>query len=139
MLRTHDKLKYGPNMGNILRIGAIAMPWLCAAVFPILRIEGFHQSPLRMLFFEFAMVPFGNIAMLGMTANGQDRTFGLAAVFFLAGVILPPVIALLFARYWRRWQFSLVWLGYVALLAWDTILATSITVILVKGGIRPWL
>lgn len=121
------------NLGNILRIGAIAVPWLCAVLIPILRIDGFYPSPFNVLFFEFVMIPFGNVAMLGMTANEPDRGFGLTAFLFIAGVILPPVVALLFARYWRRWQFMLVWLGYAVLLVWDSIVASIIILMFVKG------
>lgn len=132
------KTEGNPNLGNILRIGAVAVPWLCTAVFPVIRFEGFCQSPLRMLFFEFVMVPFGNIAMLGMTSYGLGRTLGMTVMLFLAGVVLPPVIALLFVRYWRRWQFLLVWLGYVILLAWDTFIASFIIYIFVNGGAWIW-
>lgn len=127
------KTERNPNLENILRIGAIAVPWLCTAVFPVIRFEGFCQNPLRMLFFEFVMVPFGNIAMLGMMSYGQ-----MTAVLFLAGAVLPPVIALLFVRYWRRWQFLLVWLGYVIILAWDTFIASFIIFIFVHGGGWIW-
>jgi len=130
-------MKNHKHLGNILRVGAIVVPWICSAIAPILLIDRFCLHPLRMLFFEFVMIPFGNIAMLGMTANGQDRSFPLIAVLVLAGIVLPPVLALLFARYWKRWQFSLVWLGYMALLAWDVLVAVFIAAILVKGGIRP--
>ena len=59
--------------------------------------------------------------------------------FVFAGIVLPPVLALLFVRYWKRWQFTLVWLGYIVLLAWDVLMALFITGLLVKGGIRTWL
>ena len=130
--------KRNPNLGNILRICAIAVPWLCTAIVPILRVEGFCQSPFRVLFFESVMVPFGNIAMLGMTSYGQGRTFGMAAALFLAGVVLPPVIALLFVWYWRRWQFFFVWLGYVILLAWDTFIASVVILVFIEGGELVW-
>ena len=120
------------NLGNLLRIGAIAVPWLCTLTLPVLRIDGFCMSALRAVFFEFVMVPFGNLALLGITANGQDRSFGLILFLALAGIVLPPAIALLFAHYWKRWQFALVWLAYVVLLAVNAVLATYIAVILVE-------
>ena len=132
-------MKKNPNLGNILRLGAIVVPWICSAIAPILVIDRFCLYPLRILFFEFVMVPFSNIALLGMTANGQDRSFSLIAAFVFAGIVLPPVLALLFVRYWKRWQFALVWLGSIALLAWDVLMALFVTAILVKGGIRSWL
>ena len=132
-------MKKNPNLGNILRGGAIVVPWICSAIAPILLIDRFCLNPLRILFFDFVMVPFSNIALLGMTANGQDRSFSLIAVFVFAGIVLPPVLALLFVRYWKRWQFTLIWLGYIVLLAWDVLMALFIIGILVKGGIRTWL
>ena len=126
-----------PNLGNILRGGAIAVPWICSAIAPILLIDRFCLHPLRILFFEFVMVPFSNIALLGMAANEQDCSFTLVALLVCAGIVLPPVLALLFVRYWKRWQFALVWFGYIVLLAWDVLMALFITGILVKGGL--WL
>ena len=55
------------------------------------------------------------------------------ATLVFAGIVAPIVIALLFVRYWRRWQFVLVWLGYFALVAWDTIIATCLAVVIVRG------
>ena len=130
-------MKKNPNLGNLLRGGAIVVPWICSAIAPILLIDRFCLHPLRILFFEFVMVPFSNIALLGMAANEQDCSFTLIALLFCAGIVLPPVLALLFVRYWKRWQFALVWFGYIVLLAWDVLMALFITGILVKGGL--WL
>ena len=132
------KTERNPNLGNILRIGAVAVPWLCTATLPVIRFDGFIQNPLRILFFEFVMVPFGNIAMIEMTSYGQESSFWTTATLFLAGVVLPPVIALLFVRYWKRWQFLLVWFGYVTLLAWDTFIASFLICIFVKEGELIW-
>ena len=132
------KAERNPNLGNILRIGAVAVPWLCTAILPIIRFDGFIQNPLLILFFEFVMVPFGNIAMIGMTSYGQESSFGTTATLFLAGVVLPPVIALLFVWYWRRWQFFFVWLGYVILLAWDTFIASVVILVFIEGGELVW-
>lgn len=130
-------MKKNPNLGNLLRGGAIVVPWICSAIAPILLIDRFCLHPLRILFFEFVMVPFSNIALLGMAANEQDCSFTLVALLVCAGIVLPPVLALLFVRYWKRWQFALVWFGYIVLLAWDVLMALFITGILVKGGL--WL
>jgi len=86
-----------------------------------------------MLFFDFVMVPFGNIAIIGMTANGQGRSLGLVALLALAGIVLPLVLALCFVRNWKRWQFALVWIGYAVLLAYDTVVATFVASTIIKG------
>ena len=78
------KTERNPNLGNILRIGAVAVPWLCTAILPIIRFDGFIQNPLLILFFEFVMVPLGNIAMIGMTSYGQESSFWTTATLFLA-------------------------------------------------------
>jgi hypothetical protein len=41
-------------------------------------------------------------------------------------------------RYWKRWQFLLVWLGYVVLLAWDTLIASFVICIFVNGDALTW-
>ena len=56
------------------------------------------------------------------------------ATLVFAGIVAPLVIALLLARCWRRWQFLLVWLGYLARVAWDTIVATCLAAVIVRGG-----
>ena len=122
------------KVGGIIRSGALIVPLVCAATLPIVKISNFFESAWRILFFDFVMVPLGNIALLGMTANGDDGSFGLIALLIFTGVMAPIMVALLFARYWRRWQFVLVWIGYLALVAWDTIVATFLVAITVKGG-----
>ena len=120
--------------GNFIRIVALAVPWLCAVAFPIVKIDCFFESVWRILFFDLIMVPFGNIALLGMAASDGGWSFMSIATLVFAGIVAPIVIALLFVRYWRRWQFVLVWLGYLALVAWDTIIATCLAVVIVRGG-----
>ena len=122
------------NTGNIIRIGAIAVPWLCAVVVPILTIGTFYQDPIRILFFDFVMVPFSNIAIIGATLCDHDNSIWQIVPLCFTGIILPPALAILFVRYWKRWQFALVWLCYVALIAWDAIVASVITVIISKSG-----
>ena len=120
--------------GNFIRIVALAVPWLCAAALPIFKIDCFFESVWRILFFDLVMVPFGNIAMLGMATSDGGWSFMSIATLVFAGIVAPIVIALLFVRYWRRWQFVLVWLGYLALVAWDAIIATCLVVVIVRGG-----
>ena len=55
------------------------------------------------------MVPFGNIALLGMAASDGGWSFMSIATLVFAGIVAPIVAALLLARYWWRWQFVLVW------------------------------
>ena len=121
--------------GNMVKISAIAVPWLCAVALPILRLEGFALSVGRCVFFECVMLPFGNIAMLGLLVGAHGLMWGANALFAFAGIIAPLAIALLFALCWRRWQFVLVWLGYVVLIAWDSLIASFLAALIAEGGI----
>ena len=121
------------KVGNFIRIVALAVPWLCAAALPIVKIDCFFESVWRILFFDLVMVPFGNIALLGMAASDGGWSFMSIATLVFAGIVAPIVIALLLARYWRRWQFVFAWLGYLALVAWDTIIATCLAAVIVRG------
>ena len=38
---------------DILRVGAIVVPWLCAVIFPVILLSGFYASVGRLLFFDF--------------------------------------------------------------------------------------
>ena len=120
--------------GNFIRIVALTVPWLCAVALPVVKIDCFFESVWRILFFDLIMVPLGNIALLGMVASDGGWSFMSIATLVFAGIVAPLVIALLLARYWRRWQFVLVWLGYLALVAWDTIIATCLAAVIVRGG-----
>lgn len=109
---------------NMVKVAAIVLPWLCAVTLPILCCDGFVLSLGRCVFFLCVMMPFGNLALLGLVACGHGWTaWGSAAVFAFAGIVAPPALALLFAICWRRRQFVLVWLGYLALIAWDALAA----------------
>ena len=121
--------------GSMVKISAIAAPWLCAVALPILRLEGFALSVGRCVFFECVMLPFGNIAMLGLLVGAHGLMWGANALFAFAGIIAPLAIALLFALCWRRWQFVLVWLGYVVLIAWDSLIASFLAALIAEGGI----
>ena len=81
------------------------------------------------------MLPFGNIAMLGLIADAHGLMWWANALFAFAGIVAPLSIALLFALCWRRWQFILVWLGYVVLIAWDSLIASFLAALIVEGGI----
>lgn len=121
--------------GNAVKFLAIAVPWLCAVALPMLHLEGFALSVERCVFFECVMLPLGNIAMLGLLACAHGLMCWTNALFAFAGIIAPLAIALLFALCWRRWQFVLVWLGYVVLIAWDAIVASFLAVLVAEGGI----
>ena len=81
------------------------------------------------------MLPLGNIAMLGLLAGAHGLMWWANALFAFAGIIAPLAIALLFALCWRRWQFVLVWLGYIVLIVWDAFVASFLAVLIVEGGI----
>ena len=128
--------------GDILRVGAIAVPWICAALFPVLVLSGFYDNVGnvgRLLFFDFVMVPLANIAFLGITASG-DGSFGLISFLVFAGIICPPALAFSFVRWWRSRAFWLVWVGHLAFLAESTLLATYLvaalsTLVNLRGGL----
>ena len=120
--------------GNFIRTVAIVVPWLCAVALPIVKINCFFESVWRILFFDLVMVPLGNIALLGMAVSDGGWSFMSIATLVFAGIVAPIMVALLLARYWRRWQFVLVWLSYLVLVAWDTIIATCLAAVIVKGG-----
>ena len=103
-------------MRDILRVGAIVVPWLCAVVLPVLLLTGFYASVGRLLFFDFVMMPFANVAYLALSLGGEGA-FGWVAFLFFAGVVCPPVLALAFVRWWRSRAFWLVWAGYLAFVA----------------------
>ena len=125
--------------GDILRVGAIVVPWICAVIFPILVLPGFYDNVGRLLFFDFVMVPLANIAFLGIAASG-DGSFGLIAFLVFAGIICPPALAFSFVRWWRSRAFWLVWIGHLAFIAESTLLATYLvaalsTLINLHGGL----
>ncbi len=129
------KVSMSFRCGNMVKISAIAVPWLCAVALPMLRLEGFSLSVVRCVFFECVMLPLANIAMLGLIVDAHGLMWGANALFAFAGIIAPLAIALLFALCWRRWQFVLVWLGYVVLIAWDSLIASFLAALIAEGGI----
>ena len=125
---------------DILRVGAIVVPWLCAVILPVLLLTGFYASVGRLLFFDFVMMPFANVAYLALSLGGEGA-FGWVAFLFFAGVVCPPALALAFARWWRSRGFWLVWVGYLAFVAESALLATLLAFLLsplnsLTGGVR---
>ena len=114
---------------DILRVGAIVVPWLCAVILPVLLLTGFYASVGRLLFFDFVMMPFANVAYLALSLGGEGA-FGWVAFLFFAGVVCPPALALAFARWWRSRGFWLVWAGYLAFVAESALLATLLVFLL---------
>ena len=108
---------------DILRVGAIVVPWLCAVILPVILLTGFYASVGRLLFFDFVMMPFANVAYLALSLGGEGA-FGWVAFLFFAGVVCPPALALAFVRWWRSRAFWLVWAGYLAFVAESAVLAT---------------
>ena len=125
---------------DILRVGAIVVPWLCAVIPPVILLTGFYSSVGRLLFFDFVMMPFANVAYLALSLGGQG-SFGSVAFLFFAGVVCPPVLALAFVRWWRSRGFWLVWVGYLAFVAESALLATLLAFFMsplnsLTGGVR---
>ena len=120
--------------GNMVKVAVIIVPWLCAVALPAQRLDGFILSFGRCCFFEFVMMPFGNIALLGLFASAHGLMSWSNALFAFAGIVAPVAFALQFASCWRSRRFVLVWLGYVLLVAWDAVLASYIAVLMADGG-----
>ena len=125
---------------DILRVGAIVVPWLCAVILPVLLLTGFYASVGRLLFFDFVMMPFANVAYLAISLGGEGA-FGWVTFLFFAGVVCPPALALAFARWWRSRGFWLVWVGYLAFVAESALLATLLAFFMsplnsLTGGVR---
>ncbi len=118
-----------PRVGDILRVGAIVVPWLCAVILPVLLLTGFYASVWRLLFFDFVMMPFANVAYLALLLGVQEA-LGWVAFLFFAGVVCPPALALAFTRWWRSRAFWLVWAGYLAFVAESAVLATLLAFLL---------
>ena len=77
---------------DILRVGAIVVPWLCAVIPPVILLTGFYASVGRLLFFDFVMMPFANVVYLALSLGGQATLCWIAFLFF------PALSAL---RLWR--------------------------------------
>ena len=128
------RLEMTPRCWCMVKVAAIVLPWLVTVVLPALALEGFALSPGRCAFFLGVMVPFGNLALLGMYSCAMGFLTYNNALCVFAGIVAPCGLALLFASYWRRWQFVLVWVGYVVLIAWDALVASFLAALIVKGG-----
>ena len=122
---------------DFLRIAAIVVPWLCALALPLPGLDRFASSDGSyggFFFFEFVMMPLGNLAMLGIGLCCRGVFAWQNALFAFAGVVAPVALSLLFAAFWRRRQFVFVWLGYVALVVWNAVVAALIVSPAVIGG-----
>lgn len=128
------KARVSSRCGNMVKVAAIIAPWLCALALPALRLEGFVQSVGRCVFFECVIMPFGNVALLGLLVDERGLLSWGCALCAFAGIVAPVAIAFLFALCWRRWQFALVWLAYVALVAWDALVASFLAYLIAVGG-----
>ena len=103
---------------------AVALPsWL----FP-----GFADSnmgsidPIHLLGFEFVMIPLAPLMLLRCLLANPECSLGLKLLLFVVGAVCPLLIALLFARFWSRRWFWLVWVGYLLLLAFDVAVALAL-------------
>ncbi len=137
MADSHDhiipKRVLTPKFIDAMKVVAIVLPWLCTTVFPALWLDGFVLSAGRCAFFLFVMVPFGNIAMLGCLACCHGLMLPAVVVMAFTGMVAPIALSLLFAIFWRQWQFILVWVGYIMLVAWDTLIAMFLALLIIKG------
>ena len=118
-------------MNKIIRILVIVVPWLMAAGLPIWMFSGADAdpgifSPVRLLGFEFLLIPLAPLMLLRCMMANPGCSVALKLLLFAVGAICPLVVALLFARFWSRRWFWLVWCGYLLLLAFDVILAAGI-------------
>ena len=115
-----------------IRIGVLVAPWLMAVALPIWLLPGFADSnmgsidPIHLQGFEFVMIPLAPLMLLRCFLANPERSLGLKLFLFVVGAVCPLVIALLFARFWSRRWFWLVWVGYLLLLAFDVAVALAL-------------
>ena len=116
-------------MKRIIRIGVLVAPWLMAVALPIWLLPGFADSNtgsidlVHLLGFEFVLIPLAPLMLLRCFLANPACSLGLKLLLFVVGAVCPLVIVLLFARFWSRRWFWLVWVGYLLLLAFDVALA----------------
>lgn len=115
-------------MKRIIRIGVLVVPWLMAVALPIWMFSGTDSdlgifNPIRLLGFDFVLTPLAPLMLLRCMAANPECSLDVKLFLFVVGAVCPLVVALLFARYWSRRWFWLVWAGYLLLLAFDVILA----------------
>ena len=119
-------------MKQIIRGGVLVAPWLMAVALPIWLLPGFADSntgsvdPIHLLGFEFVMIPLAPLLLLRWLLAKPECSFGLKLLLLVVGAVCPLVIALLFARFWSRRWFWLVWVGYLLLLAFDVAVALAL-------------
>ena len=110
----------------------LVAPWLMAVALPIWLLPGFADSNtgsldfVHLLGFEFVMIPLAPLMLLRCLLANPECSLGLKLFLFVVGAVCPLVIALLFARFWSRRWFWLVWVGYLLLLAFDVVVALSL-------------
>ena len=116
-------------MKRIIRIGVLVAPWLMAVALPIWLLPGFADSNtgsidlVHLLGFEFVLIPLAPLMLLRCFLANPACSLGLKLFLFVVGAVCPLVIVLLFARFWSRRWFWLVWVGYLLLLAFDVAVA----------------
>ena len=114
---------------TLIRIGALAVPWLLTVVVPIMLLPGYIVSSggeivfAHFVIFPVVLVPTAPIVLFRWCLADPDGSLMLEMGVFFAGVLGPLVAALLFARFWSRRWFWLVWVGYCLLLAFDALVA----------------
>ena len=117
-------------MRQIIRVGVLVVPWLMAVALPIWLFPGFAVDarigiidPIHLLGFELVMIPLAPLMLLRCFLANTECSLGLKLLLFAVGAVCPLAVALLFARFWSRRWFWLVWVGYLLLLASDVIVA----------------
>lgn len=117
---------------TLIRIGALAIPWLLTVIVPILLLPGYIVSAgdeidfARFVIFPVVLVPTAPIVLFRWCLADPDGSLMLEMGVFFAGVLGPLVAALLFARFWSRRWFWLVWVGYFLLLVFDALVAVAV-------------
>ena len=114
---------------TLIRIGALAVPWLLTVVVPILLLPGYIVSSggeidfAHFVIFPVVLVPTAPIVLFRWCLADSESLFVMKLILFTAGAVCPLVVALLFARFWSRRWFWLVWVGYCLLIAFDALVA----------------
>ena len=121
-------------MNRIIKTSVMVFPWLMALALPIWLLPSFADSNtgcidlIHMLGFELVMIPLAPLMLLRCLLANPECSLGLKLLLFGAGAVCPMVVALLFARFWTRRWFWLVWIGYLLLLAFDVVVALALLV-----------
>ena len=114
---------------TLIRIVALAVPWLLTVVVPILLLPRYIVSSggeidfAHFVIFPVVLVPTAPIVLFRWCLADPESLFVMKLILFTAGAVCPLVVALLFARFWSRRWFWLVWVGYFLLLVFDALVA----------------